>query len=370
MRERCDIKDDATATPERLAARRPDSAQQLLALQRTMGNQAVGRMLQRAVIPVYQRAPKDEKAKGEDFSQVNRFARNAATGPNAGAVQNDLVAGGDLSAVQPPEKIILTGHGSIQSMQGYSGSELAGMLKSKWNLQPTFAGELRIDACEAGDKGSGWFGFYAASLVDDVSNALQGHQVTVTGLKGPVITPHGKSAVPGVTRSLTSSAALDKYNELDAAWRKLDEARKLDYELGGGIAELAADSAQLNLGMLELELGRLKREGGSMIGSVLSFVKLAKSDVEVIQEKMAAEKANMTKNKDFAASETRRLDLLYGAEMKKILQQMDAMGVPFGDASVTVSHGPAERAPQPSLASRWLTVITNTLVPYVPSFPG
>ena len=335
-----------------------------------MGNQAVGRVLQRVVIPVYQRAPKTDKAKFDDWEQVDRFATNAATGPHAGAVQSDLVAGGDLSAVQPPEKIILTGHGSIQSMQGYSGSELAGMLKAKWNLQQAFAGELRIDACKAGDQGSGWLGFYASSLVDDVSNALQGHQVTVTGLKGPVITPHGKSAVPGVTRSLTSSDALDKYNQLDEAWRKLDETRKLEYERGGGMAELAAKSAELNLGLLDLELSRLKREGGSMIGDVLSFVKLAKSDVEVLQEKIAAEKANITKNKDFAASETKRLDLVYGAEMKKILQKMDAMGVPFGDPSVTVSHGPAERAPQPYLVTRWLTAITNSLGQYVPAWSG
>lgn len=337
-----DGEQDRTST-HRPPAPAPMPVEALLNAQRTAGNQAVGRMLARAVIPVYHRAPKNEEAKRKDRGDVDQFAQSALSGPNAGGLRSELTAGGTVAAVKLPEKIILCGHGNVQSMQGYSGVELADKLKTAWGLNPAYDGEIRIDSCKAGDTG-GLFGFNATSLVEDVSNALQGFGVTVSGMKGSTITGLPNSAIPGMPRSLTSDRALDEYNKLEQIYKELERKRNADFQSGpGGFAETIAGSARLQLNLLEMRLKALEKKGEPTLTGLLSMVGITKSSMEEILEQIADETKTRDENTATAEAERIRVNLKYGKRIEAVLDKMNDMGTPFGNSLVTVRHGPEQR---------------------------
>ena len=50
-------------------------------------------------------------------------------------------------------------------------------------------------------------------------------------------------------------------------------------------------------------------------------------------------------------SERDRIGLKYKGALDEILNQIDSLGIPFGDERVTVHHGPADRN---TLANQWI----------------
>jgi hypothetical protein len=301
-------------------------------------------MLARAVIPVYHRRPKNEQAGQKDRREVDQFAQDASSAPNAGNVRSELSVGGSIAGVKEPELIILTGHGNVQSMNSYSGVELADKLKTTWGLKPEFAGELRILSCKAGSPGEGFFGINASSLVDDVSNALQGYKVTVSGLKGNVIIPLKASAVPGLPRSLTSDTALATYNDLEKSYRELERQCNAEFmDSPGGAAQMNAGGARAAIGPLEFKLRMVPRDTGGVVEGLLNAVMRTKTAFEVIQEQIEAEKQSAAKNQAIADAERLRIDRKWAPKLKKVLDEMNEMGTPFGHSQVTVRVGPDHR---------------------------
>jgi hypothetical protein len=173
-------------------------------LQAGAGNQAVGRMLARRVIKVHHRGAVDN---------------------------NDLANPGSLAGIQQPELSILAGHGNVSTMQGYNGGEIAGLLKGGWQLPQQYNGVTRIDSCLAGDRG-GWTTFFAASLVEDVSNALRGYAATVQGMKGSTATSGQDDPHPGMPRSVGTPSRIDEYNRLLQDWVNLKRLRDQEFNSG------------------------------------------------------------------------------------------------------------------------------------------
>ena len=205
------------------------SAQDLLRLQATAGDQAVGRMLQRRVIRVYKRDPKDQAAAAKDRREVDQMVQDDALAPHAGAVEdNDLAAGGSLADIKVPELIVVSGHGNVGRLNGYSGSDVASMLTKGWRLPPAYAGTLRLTSCKAGDDGVGFLRRRDPNLVETVSSNLVGYAVTVEGMKGNVVVGGAGSAAEGIPRSTQSDQAFNEYKRLQAEWRALQQKRYLE----------------------------------------------------------------------------------------------------------------------------------------------
>jgi hypothetical protein len=321
-------------------------------LQASAGNQAVGRMLQRRVIKVHHRSKADSEA-ATDRQQVEGMATRAALGPNAGAVDNNhLATPGSLAGIQAPEMVILAGHGNIATMQGYNGGEIAALLKDGWQLPQQYNGIIRIDACRAGDTG-GWTTLFAASLVADVSNALRGYAATVQGMKGNVATSGEEDPHPGMPRSVGSPSRIDEYNRLLQAWVNLKRLR--DRELAGGAGGWAATQAsiaRLQLVTLREQLKAQEKEG--VIAASLTWVTSALSQVTPLAERIASAEKDERDNQAIADVHAQKVNAKWAQQLNDALAALDRAGVPFGDPSVTVSLGPADRV---TLAEAWTTFL-------------
>ena len=90
-------------------------------LQQSIGNQAVARLLQRASSRSMTARPKADAARRTDQEEVDSFAQSATNIANAGPVVGDLASGGSLADIALPETIVVTGHGNVQTIQGYRG---------------------------------------------------------------------------------------------------------------------------------------------------------------------------------------------------------------------------------------------------------
>jgi len=343
-------------------------AHDLQQLQRTVGNRATARLLhrtvqlrvqtpvvQRTVIPVYRKNPKDASAQATDRAEVDQFAQESALGHNAGNIGNDLASGGNLMNIPNAEKVILAGHGNVNSLNGYTGSEVAGMLKNQWALPAAYTGVIRISSCKAGDKRGI---FFPTSLVEDVSNSLHGYQATVEGLKGNVITGNANSAQPGVDRSLGSDQAFADYKRLEKAHKDLMAQREQEFSLSaGGVAAASVRGLELRIGLLEQELRR-HNTSNSLVSSVLAAVTGASSQIAEIKANIEQAQKQIPELQQVAAAERVKVNAKYQQRLSALLAQINAAGVPFGDASVTVSHGPQDRNPNPfpknSLSYLWM----------------
>jgi hypothetical protein len=310
-------------------------------LQATAGNQAIGRMLQRRVIPVYNRAPEDKEAGDKDRREVDQFAKEAALLANNGAIDKDLPSGGSLVGVPPTERIVVTGHGGVGTLQGYSGGEVAEMLVKKWQLPKAYSGTLRLDSCKAGDTGPIWY--VDSSLVETVSNTLLGYQVTVEGMKGNVITGGPNSARPGEPRSVGDDQAHADYKRLQKVWHDLEKIRDEAIQKGpSGEALQRAQLASLHLFTLREELKSLD-PGDGLVAQMISLTFGASNRMEQIREEIAVTEKKQQADTALAKTERDLVEQQYGVWIQKALDQMDAVGVLWGDSKLTVTHGPKER---------------------------
>jgi hypothetical protein len=344
-------------TGERAApARRPAqlNAQELLRLQAGAGNQAVGRMLQRRVIKVYKRNPKDENAAFKDHEEVNDMAKDDALAAYAGAVDaNDLPTGGSLAAINAPEMVVLSGHGNVGRFNGYNGSEVAELLKTKWNLPKAYAGNIRLNSCKAGDDGVTFLRMRDPSLVETVSNSLVGYAATVEGMKGNVVVGGEDSASPGEPRSVGDDQAYANYGKIHREWKALKKLR--DDELnftGDGMSGPLAKAIGLQISVLEMELRQARQSApnDTAIKAVLSWTTGASQLVQTLIEKIAALEEKQTIAQHKADVHTQLVMNKYADRLNAVLSALDKEGVPFGDVGLTVRHGPAQR-PVPLMES-------------------
>jgi hypothetical protein len=71
-------------------------------------------------------------------------------------------------------------------------------------------------------------------------------------------------------------------------------------------------------------------------------------EIEAQKKEAAAHRATEKQARD-------EVDKRYLPQIGAALQRLNAFGVPFGDPSVTVTHGPADRAPKPAAAGGWMS---------------
>jgi hypothetical protein len=321
-------------------------------------------MLQRRIIPVYMRRPLSDESAKKDKEEVDGFARNAANVPDAAPVITQLFEPGDLRDIKPPEILVLTGHGNVGNLQGYSGAEVARVLKERWHLPKTYDGTLRIDSCKAGDKG----GFLnPTSLIEDVSNELQGYQVTVQGLSGNVVTPPKGLAGPGIPRSVADDRAFEEYLRICTVWLKLQD----DYDresAKGPVADArqAARLAEASVVAVETELRGLQPRT-PIVGTMISLVAGTRHEVQRITAELETAKKEALTQREIEGNEQTKLNDIYLPLLENALDRLKDFGKPFGDPSVTVTHGPADRAPKPaptggqSLVSLWIAYLQETM---------
>ncbi len=306
-----------------------------------------GTPVQRAVIPVYLKAPPDAAEQTRDKLEVDQFATNSALGANAGTVRSDFATGGNISNVQAPEKVIVTGHGNVGTLNGYTGSEIAAGLKTAWALPKAYTGDILLSSCKAGD--AGWF---SSSLVASVSNELFGYQATVQGLKGNVVTGGANSSQPGVKRSVGSDENFAAYKALEQSYRDLVALRDREYSGGaGGLSRSSAQLAELRLFTMKLNLEKARKSGSSVVSSLMNVLSGSLSEVEQITLDMAEVERARAGHQQVAADEWQRVQLKYQARLTAILAQIDAVGIPLGDPTITVSHGPQDRQ---TLSNLWV----------------
>jgi hypothetical protein len=281
------------------------------------------------------------------------MATNAALGANAGAIDNnDLANPGSLVGIQAPEMVILAGHGNVSSMQGYNGEEIADKLKTGWQLPQHYNGVIRIDSCMAGDSG-GWRMLFAASLIADVSNSLRGYAATVQGMKGSVTTGGENDPQPGMPRSLGDPSRLEEYVRLRDEWSKLKRLRDQELNGGdGGWAATQARTAKLQLESLREQLKGQQKQG--VVEASLTWVSSALTFVTPVTEQIERLEKEQRDNQAIADVHAQKINAKYAQRMNDALAALNRAGIPFGDPSVTVTHGPADRA---SLAEAWVTFL-------------
>jgi len=350
LEQEADINGRKAASGETQAQKKSTLNPPMEAIQRQITASSI---IQRAVIPVYLKNPPDEPTRKKDKDEVDQFAENSKLGSNAGDIKSDFKTGGSLAGISAPEKIILTGHGNVGTLNGYSASEVANGLISTWGLPKEYTGVLHLSSCKAGD--SGYFSYLSPSLVAGVSDSLFGYQATVEGLKGNVVTGVSLSTRPGVDRSVGDNEAFESYKRLEQQYRDLKKRRDTEFSNGeGGLSELSAKSCQIKLQMMQMELKRLESAAttpSSLLSSLGSILSIGATKLELLVQQIELQQLEVTKHEQAAKSERDRIGLKYKGALDEILNQIDSLGIPFGDESVTVRHGPADRN---TLANQWV----------------
>ncbi|HEY8019494.1 MAG TPA: hypothetical protein VIH93_00240 [Thermoanaerobaculia bacterium] len=310
-------------------------------------NLAGSEAIQRAVIPVYKRNPRNDGARVEDQIQVDKFAIDSSQGPHAGAVRAELTAGGDLRGIDDAEKVILAGHGNVGRIQGYAGSEVATYLKTSWHLPKSYAGDLQISSCKAGD--AGFLSFLNPSLVQSVSDNLLGYSATVVGLKGNVVTGSAESSAPGVDRSVGDDRALARFRDLERTYRETVAARDSAFESRAGLDVLGKRVAKVNIQRLQLEKSRLEREQSresvlaSAFSSVSAFLSGGGGRVAEIDREILQEQAKIARYDAVISGATAEVASEFQGPIAALRHELDSVGRPLGTADVTVRHTPADR---------------------------
>ncbi|ANH67683.1 hypothetical protein ABE85_09085 [Mitsuaria sp. 7] len=309
-----------------------------------------GPPVQRAVIPVYHRRPADDTARQKDQAEVDKFAQDSSLGPDAGTVRAEFATGGSIAALQAPERLIVTGHGNVGTLNGYSGAEIASGLKTRWGLSKPYNGEIVLSSCKAGD--STWF---SSSLVAEVSDNLFGYQAVVAGMKGNVVAGGANSTAPGVDRSVGSDAALANYRALEQDYRDLVKRKDDEFKASEAWhADLSARILTLTLHDMEKRLAELPQEW--LVVEVFNAVRGSKTKTEQLAEDIADQKRKIAADELTADAGRQRIAAKYQGAIDDILQRIDATGVPFGTAGVTVRHGPADRS---TLSNHWIAFLQS-----------
>ena len=308
-------------------------------------------IIQRVVIPTYARSGRNA---AQDKHEVDGMASKSASEPNAGAIAADFKSGGSLAGVAARENILLVGHGNIDSLNGYSGRDVADALKTRWSLPPAYAGNIRLTSCKAGD--AGWF---SHSLVRTISDNLRGYQATVEGLKGNVVTSPEDMPQPGLNRSLVNDdgTSLDTFNELHREYRNLIAARDRDYSMTqGSLAMLTISALETRLSMLRMQRAELLRKQGSapvatgimgFLSTAINAVTHAKTELEQIEDEIHAGETRLVHDKPGAEHRAQQdrhaVDQLYAQRIHAILAQIDAVAIPMFTDDRTVRDTPQDR---------------------------
>ena len=204
-------------------------------------------------------------------------------------------------------------------------------------------------------------------MIEDVSNSLQGYQVTVEGLSGNVVVPPRGTATPGVPRSIQSDEAYEAYKQVNKVWTKLKRAHQDALNASPAVnARLLANVAEIQIGALRIELNKYPKNT-SYIGSVWDALNGTDAEIARINREIAAHQQTATAQRQIEQNAEAQIDALYLPQIQSALNALNQYGVPFGDPSVTITHGPADRAPQPASAggwaspSAWLSYFTESL---------
>jgi hypothetical protein len=314
-----------------------------------------GPTIQRAIIPVYDRHPRNDEARAQDRLEVDGHAQSVSHSANSGTIRSDLATGGNLGGIAAPERIIIVGHGSVGSINGYSGAEVANLLKTTWNLPRDYAGSIVLTSCKSGD--STW---YSNSLVKSVYDNLRGYSANVEGLKGNVTTGGQHDPVRGQIRSVGSDAAFARYKQLKADYAAAKHACDQEIDRRCGMNRLLRNREELSIGMLELEQRQLQsaQSKQSAVASVFSAVSsmatgssTPSARLAAIDDEIRTCRAEIERLTGLINTAQAEVEADFQRDVAAMVQELNNTGIALGDARVTVAYRAADR-PEPSFFER------------------